>query len=152
MNPKHRRFADEYLANGRNGTKAYLTLYKNVKKESTARTNAWRLLTNADISEYIETREAELREESGITVERQIARLESVIKAVFNRGVFEGWKKKDDFDMVSKAMQEESKLLGLYAPEKSEFTGKDGESLFGELLEIIDGKTKGLPGARKKTE
>lgn len=54
LTPKQRAFADEYIANGGNGTKAYFVAYPSTKKEITARTNASKLLTNTNILKYIE--------------------------------------------------------------------------------------------------
>lgn len=51
---KQRAFADEYIANGGNGTKAYFVAYPSTKKEITARSNASKLLTNTNILKYIE--------------------------------------------------------------------------------------------------
>ncbi|WP_448667500.1 terminase small subunit [Aerococcus viridans] len=51
---KQRAFADEYITNGGNGTKAYFVAYPSTKKEVTARTNASKLLTNTNILKYIE--------------------------------------------------------------------------------------------------
>ena len=49
------RFADEYIISG-NATEAYKKAYKNVKKDSAARANASRLLTNANVADYIQER------------------------------------------------------------------------------------------------
>lgn len=51
MPERHRLFAMEYLQDY-NATRAYKAVYK-VTDDSTARTNGWRLLTNADIKEVI---------------------------------------------------------------------------------------------------
>ena len=49
MNNKQITFCQEYVKNGLNGTQAYLKAYKTCKKEDTAKVNASRLLTNANI-------------------------------------------------------------------------------------------------------
>lgn len=62
MTEKQKQFCDEYLANGLNATQAYLAVYKNVKSEDAARTNASRLLTNANVREYIDVALAKIHE------------------------------------------------------------------------------------------
>ena len=60
LTPKQQKFADYYIELG-NATEAYLKAYPNVKKETTARANGSRLLTNANVSRYIDERMEELK-------------------------------------------------------------------------------------------
>ena len=53
MTTKQRIFADEYLKD-LNGTRAYKAAYPNVTKDTTAATNAGRLLRNAEVKAYID--------------------------------------------------------------------------------------------------
>lgn len=53
MTNAQRIFCNEYLIDT-NGARAYKKAYPNVKKDETARSNASRLLTNANIQSYIE--------------------------------------------------------------------------------------------------
>ena len=62
LTQNQKRFADEYVMSG-NGAEAYKTAYKNVKKDSTARANASRLLTNANVIRYIQERNKQLDKE-----------------------------------------------------------------------------------------
>lgn len=55
---KQKRFADEWLVD-LNGTRAYKAAYPSVKKDETARVNASRLLTNANVKTYIQERQKE---------------------------------------------------------------------------------------------
>ena len=48
LNKKHESFIMEYIYNGNNGAKAYLSVYPNSSEES-ARANASRLLTNDNV-------------------------------------------------------------------------------------------------------
>ena len=59
---KQQTFADNYIKYG-NATEAYLKAYPSVKKETTARTNGSRLLTNANVKAYIKDRMEELKSE-----------------------------------------------------------------------------------------
>lgn len=53
LTPKQRAFADEYIRNKGNATQAYKLAYPNITKDITARTNGSRLLTNANVLEYL---------------------------------------------------------------------------------------------------
>ena len=55
MTEKQKLFADEYLID-LNATRAYRAVYKNIKNDGVARRNGSRLLTNADIKNYIDDR------------------------------------------------------------------------------------------------
>lgn len=69
---KQKIFCDEYLVD-LNATRAYKSAYKNIKKESTARTNGSRLLTNANIKSYIDEKMKELEDQ-------RIAKADEVLK------------------------------------------------------------------------
>lgn len=53
MTEKQKRFCDEYLID-LNGTRAYKAAYPSVKNDNTAKVNASRLLTNANVRAYID--------------------------------------------------------------------------------------------------
>ena len=76
MNNKQITFCQEYVKNGLNGTQAYLKAYKTCKKEDTAKVNASRLLTNANIQNYIQ----ELQEK----IEKQIPDKEKIVNKNIN--------------------------------------------------------------------
>ena len=63
---KQKRFADEWLID-LNGTRAYKVAYPSVKKDETARVNASRLLTNANVKAYIQERQKEREKRTEIT-------------------------------------------------------------------------------------
>lgn len=79
LSNQQKLFCQEYLKLGMNGTQAYLNAYKSVKKEATARTNASRLLTNANIQEYIK----ELQEK---VEEKAIVSIEDIVKELYKIG------------------------------------------------------------------
>lgn len=64
-------FCEEYLIDF-NGTRAYKAVYQNVKKNSSARTNASRLLTKANISAYLKDRKDEMFAKLEVTSERTL--------------------------------------------------------------------------------
>lgn len=59
MTLKQQRFCEEYIKCG-NATQAYKIAYPTVKNDDVARKNGSRLLTNADIKEYIEQKNREI--------------------------------------------------------------------------------------------
>ena len=62
-------FCQEYLKLGMNGTQAYMKVYKSCKKEETARVNASRLLTNANIQDYIKELQSKVEEKAVVSIE-----------------------------------------------------------------------------------
>ena len=52
LTPKQEEFCDIYISSG-NATESYKQAYKSCKKDSVARANSCRLLTNANIIQYI---------------------------------------------------------------------------------------------------
>lgn len=66
LTDKQQRFCDEYLID-LNGTRAYKAAYPSVKKDETARVNASRLLTNANVKAYIQERQKEREKRTEIT-------------------------------------------------------------------------------------
>ncbi len=79
MTNAQRIFCDEYLID-LNGTRAYKVAYPNIKKDSTARTNASRLLTIANIKCYIEERMKEKEQEAIATQDEVLKYLTSVLR------------------------------------------------------------------------
>lgn len=71
-------FCQEYLKLGMNGTQAYLKAYKTCKKEETARTNASRLLTNANIQEYISELQKKVEEKAVVSIEMIVDELTAI--------------------------------------------------------------------------
>ena len=63
LTPKQRIFCNEYLID-MNATRAYKKAYPNVKKDETARVNASRLLTNANVKSYLEEQLKKIEDES----------------------------------------------------------------------------------------
>ncbi|MFE6167024.1 terminase small subunit [Viridibacillus arvi] len=76
---KQQSFADFYIELG-NATEAYLKAYPNVKKETTARANSSRLLTNANVSAYIDERMKELQSERIASAEEVLETLTAVLR------------------------------------------------------------------------
>lgn len=79
MTEKQKRFCDEYLIDC-NATRAYKTVYKNVKSNETAKSAASRLLTNVNVKKYIDDRMEELHNEKTADAQEVIEYLTSVLR------------------------------------------------------------------------
>lgn len=71
-------FCQKYVELGMNGTQAYLSVYKNCKKEETAMTNASRLLRNAKVKEYIEELQSKVEEKAIVSIEDIVKELTAI--------------------------------------------------------------------------
>lgn len=77
LTDKQRAFVDEYLID-LNATRAYKAVYMNVKNDETARTNASRLLTNANVKEYLNKRMKDREKRTEITQDKVLAELAQI--------------------------------------------------------------------------
>lgn len=115
LTPKQKAFADEYLTD-LNGTRAYKAVYKNVKSDATASTNAWRLLRNAKVKEYIAEKMKKIQSEKTADLEEVIRFFSSVMRGEV----------KDQFDLdatISDRLSAGRELMRWY--EKAEGEEKD---------------------------
>jgi phage terminase small subunit len=76
---KQKRFCDEYLIDC-NATRAYKTVYKNVKSDVVAATNGGRLLRNAEVQKYIAEQMEEIHNEKTADAQEVIEYLTSVLR------------------------------------------------------------------------
>lgn len=79
MTDNQRKFCDEYLIDC-NATRAYKAAYPRIKNDAVARANSSRLLTNANIKNYIEQRLAEISSAKVASAEEVIKYLTSVMR------------------------------------------------------------------------
>ena len=77
MTPAQKRFCEEYMID-LNATRAYKIAYPSCKKDETANANSSRLLRNDKVKEYIEIKQKELEEKSGVTQQRIIDELAKI--------------------------------------------------------------------------
>ena len=61
-----------------NATQAYMKVYKTCKKEETARTNASRMLTNANIKKYIEELRLKVEEKAIVNIDMVVKELAAI--------------------------------------------------------------------------
>ena len=79
MTEKQKRFCDEYLIDC-NATRAYKTVYKNVKNDVVAATNGGRLLRNAEVQKYIAEQMEKIHNEKTADAQEVIEYLTSVLR------------------------------------------------------------------------
>lgn len=77
LTPKQKVFVDEYLVD-LNATRAYKVAYPKIKKDETARANGSRLLTNANVKEYIEERMKDREKRTEITQDKVLQELANI--------------------------------------------------------------------------
>lgn len=77
MTDAQKRFCDEYLID-LNATRAYKVAYPNCKKDDTARANSSRLLTIANIQEYISEKQKEIERRTEVTQDMVIKELAKI--------------------------------------------------------------------------
>lgn len=124
LNPRHQAFADEYLANGRNGYLAYIKVYGEKENRNVAEANASRLLSNAKVKEYIEVRSENIAEALGIDFEWLLREQKDIYYMAKHKVYYnlngEEMGESPDFGNANKALDQLAKLIGAYAPTKSE--------------------------------
>ena len=79
MTEKQKRFCDEYLIDC-NATRAYKTVYQNVKSDVVAATNGGRLLRNAEVQKYIAEQMEKIHNEKTADAQEVIEYLTSVLR------------------------------------------------------------------------
>ena len=77
LTEKQRRFCDEYLVD-LNATRAYMAVYKAVKKEETASVCAAKLLRNAKVKTYLQKRMKDRQERTQINQDDVLRELASI--------------------------------------------------------------------------
>lgn len=75
---KHQMFVDEYMSNGCNATKAYLTVYKNVKP-SVAQANSSKLLLNTIIQAEIKRQQEINKQKNDVSYEEIMTTLKQIV-------------------------------------------------------------------------
>lgn len=79
MTDKQQKFCEEYLIDC-NATRAYKAAYPSVVKDETARVNASRLLTNANVRRYLDERLTQLSEQRIAKAEEILGYLTEVMR------------------------------------------------------------------------
>lgn len=121
MNDRHKAFVENYLINGYNATQAYLKAYPKAANR-TAEVNGNKLLSNAEIKTYIQSKQQETAQRNSITKDDIIAVLASIM--------YNGASK--DTDRI-KAASELNKMNGFNAPIEQNINMNIEQPLFGDL-------------------
>jgi phage terminase small subunit len=112
---KQRKFANEYVKTG-NISASYKVAYPSVKKDSAARASGSRLLTKANVRQYIDERLEELKKESIAEQDEILQFLTSVMRGEYTEqipvGIGEGAQQLEDKDTFLKDRVKAAELLG----------------------------------------
>lgn len=115
MTDKQQIFADEYLKD-LNGSRAYKAAYPKVKKDSVARANASRLLTNANVKTYIDEQLDIMHNERTADATEVLEFLTSVMRGECReevlKGIGMGEQVKTKIDVGAKDRIKAAELLG----------------------------------------
>lgn len=87
MNNNQRTFAQEYVKNGNNGTKAYMKAYPDCTYE-TAMANASDLLRNTKVKEYIESLQAEIEDKAIMSAKERMEWLTKVVTGEIDEKIY----------------------------------------------------------------
>ncbi len=82
-----KRFCQEYVKLGMNGTRAYMKAYKTCKKEETAMVNASKLLRNAKVKTYIEKLQQKTEDKAIMDIKERMKWLTKVINGEITNNI-----------------------------------------------------------------
>lgn len=142
MTEKQKRFCDEYLID-LNATRAYKTAYPKVKNDVVAATNGGRLLRNAEVKNYIDTRLAEIQSAKIADAQEVMEYLTSVMRGeskateIVVEGTGDGC---SEARLIKKAPSEKDKLKAaeLIGKRYGLYTDKIEETVDMELNITVD--------------
>ena len=141
-NPSHEAFCLEYMKNGFNATRAYMSVYPDTKEPS-ARASASELLTNLNITKRIAEIQDELAENYGIDMQKLVDELNEII-ALGKSGTVVDTEKGvrllgQDLPASLKGIDMLIKIIGGYAVEKKEIINPQLPTQINfQLLEQLD--------------
>lgn len=129
---KQQRFADEYIISG-NATESYKKAYPSVKKDSTANTNASRMLRNAKVKSYIDDRLKEIESEKTASIKEVMEYLSSVMRGEQREqtliGMGQGFQEKTYIDVSAKDRLKAADLLNKIHQAREEKSSTATESI-----------------------
>lgn len=128
----YQEFVDEYMTNGRNAKRAYMTVYQ-VTNERSAEVAASKFLRNDEIIAIMAVAEAKLADKYNIKKEDIVKILKDLIdEAIVDK----------DRGNATQAVKELNKMLGYYADTNTNVTLK-GEAAI-KTIQIIPAKKQNL--------
>jgi len=114
-NEKHQIFADEWLKD-MNGTRAYRVAYPHIKKDTTAKAAASRLLTDVNVKTYIDEQLEKMHNERTADAKEVLEYLTSVMRGEQKEqtliGTGEGAQGVTEIDLSGKDRIKAAELLG----------------------------------------
>lgn len=141
MTEKQRKFADEYIIDC-NASRAYKSAYPKIKSDLAARVNASRLLTNANIKDYIQGQLDKISSEKTATATEVMEYLTSVMRGesrstvVVVEGEGEGF---SEAKAIEKAPDEKERLKAAELLGKRFGLFTDKVSVSGAIPVVISG-------------
>lgn len=118
MNDKHKRFCEEYIANGCNKTQAYLQVF-NCKNEKVANVCVYRVFNRDDVQAYIKELQDKTQDEAILSAKERMKYLTDIVKGNVTETVIKG-KDADEFNIEAnfndkiKAIDVLNKMDGQY--------------------------------------
>lgn len=151
LTPNQQAFADYYIEIG-NATQAYLKAYKSVTKESTARANASRLLTNANVKSYINKKMKEIASKRIMSATEALELLTSIARGEITEEVvvstFEGVDKVEKIPDIRDRQRAAEEILKRYTVSDAD---KLREDMLKAQIDKIRAETQRLKGDKKDT-
>jgi phage terminase small subunit len=139
--PRHKIFAEEYLTNDMNATRAYCKAFK-VKPSKSIHTCASRLLSNAKVKAYIDNRKATIARKFNITKDDILRDLMEIkLKAEAD----------GSYSDAIRAIENINKMLGFNAAEKIDVNVQQQKILNGEI-ETLNSRFKAIDAEFRPVE
>ena len=132
LNKNQKAFCREYIKNGCNGTSAYQKVYK--CKEGTAKINASRLLTNANVKKYLDELQKKQETKDIMDIEERKKFLTKIVKGEAKEKAYtmfgDEFEKEANFKNKLVAIDVLNKMDGVYTSNVN-FNGNT-------IVEIVD--------------
>lgn len=112
---RYKNFLNEYLKNGNNATQAYLSISPKVAV-TTAAEEGKKYLRKPYVTRLLEQHKKKMAKKGEVTLESQMKEAERLKKMAEENG---------DMKSVIDLFKEQNKLVGLYAPKKTENLNKN---------------------------
>lgn len=117
LNKNQKLFCMEYVKSGCNGTSAYLSVYK-CKKDETARVNASKLLTNANVQKYVQELQDKIEAETIMDIKERKKYLTKILNDSITETAYDmfgnDFQKKPSFKTKLTAIDILNKMDGVY--------------------------------------
>jgi len=130
LNDRQRKFIDEYIRNGGNGTKA--AIFAGYSENSAAQM-ACENLNKPHIKEALEQRKRDINQVSQVGLDWRLKILQRAAEAGLETYLTEGGPRYQAISASVSAINELNKMTGAHAATKQEVSGPDGEAVKHEV-------------------